>query len=69
MAERDILESLFLMRTGPFMEAVRTKDWKYVRYFRSDTSQYTAKDVDFTGREPDSSSCSIWSTIPQRSAT
>ena len=47
------LESLFLMRTGPFMEAVRTKDWKYVRYFRSDTSQYTAKDVDFTRREPD----------------
>ena len=47
------LESLFLMRTGPFMEAVRTKDWKYVRYFRSDTSQYTAKDVDFEGREPD----------------
>ena len=47
------LESLFLMRTGPFMEAVRTKDWKYVRYFLSDTSQYTAKDVDFTGREPD----------------
>ncbi len=36
-----------------FIEAVRTQDWQYARYFRSDTSQYTAKDVDFEGRTPD----------------
>ncbi len=47
------LESLFLLRTGPFMEAVRTKDWKYVRYFRSEASSYSENDVDFAGREPD----------------
>ena len=47
------LESLFLLRTGPFMEAVRTKEWKYVRYFKSDSSQYGEEDVDFQGREPD----------------
>ena len=46
------IESLFLLRTGPFMEAVRTKDWKYVRYFKSDEAQYTAKDIDFAGQEP-----------------
>lgn len=47
------IESLFLLRTGPYMEAVRTKDWKYVRYFRSDKSQYGEADVDFRGRQPD----------------
>ncbi len=47
------LESLFLLRTGPFMEAVRTKRWKYVRYFRSDSASYGEEDVDFSGREPD----------------
>ena len=47
------LESLFLLRTGPFMEAVRTKEWKYVRYFRSDKAEYAESDVDFEGREPD----------------
>ena len=47
------LESLFLLRTGPFMEAVRTKGWKYVRYFRSDSASYGETNVDFTGREPD----------------
>ncbi len=46
------LESLFLLRTGPYMEAVRTKEWKYVRYFKSDTSQYAEEDVNFEGREP-----------------
>ncbi len=47
------VESLFLMRTGPFMESVRTKDWKYVRFFKSDIATYTEGDVDFSGREPD----------------
>ena len=47
------IESLFLLRTGPYMEAVRTKDWKYVRYFRSDKAQYSEQDVDFRGRQPD----------------
>ena len=47
------LESLFLLRTGPYMEAVRTKEWKYVRYFKSDKAQYNEADVNFEGREPD----------------
>ena len=46
------LESLFLLRTGPFMEAVRTKEWKYVRYFRSDKPQYVEADTDFGETEP-----------------
>ena len=47
------LESLFLLRTGPFIEAVRTKEWKYVRFFKSDSSEYGEDDVDFRRREPD----------------
>ena len=47
------IESLFLLRTGPYMEAVRTKDWKYVRFFRSNKAQYGEQDVDFRGRQPD----------------
>ena len=46
------LESLFLLRTGPFMEAVRTKEWKYVRYFPSHEEQYAEADTDFEGLEP-----------------
>ena len=46
------LESLFLLRTGPFMEAVRTKEWKYVRFFPSSQSQYVEADTDFEGKEP-----------------
>ncbi len=46
------VESLFLLRTGPFMESVRTKEWKYVRYFRSEGPEYAEADVDFEGREP-----------------
>lgn len=46
------LESLFLLRTGPFMEAVRTKQWKYVRFFPSSQSQYVEADTNFEGKEP-----------------
>lgn len=46
------LESLFLLRTGPFIEAVRSKDWKYVRYFPSETAQYAEADTDFGGAQP-----------------
>lgn len=46
------LESLFLLRTGPFMEAIRTKEWKYVRYFPSGKAQYAEEDTDFKGQEP-----------------
>ena len=46
------LENLFLLRTGPFMEAVRTKEWKYVRYFPNPGEQYDEADVDFQGRAP-----------------
>lgn len=50
--EEIFLESLFLLRTGPFMEAVRTKEWKYVRYFPSDKAQYAEEDTNFEGLEP-----------------
>lgn len=46
------IESLFLLRTGPFMEAVRTKEWKYVRYFPTEKAQYAEQDTDFRGLEP-----------------
>lgn len=47
------LESLCLLRTGPFIEAVRTQDWKHVRYFRSGESTYGEEDGAFSGREAD----------------
>ncbi len=55
LAWRDeiFLESLFLLRTGPFIEAVRTKEWKYVRYFRSEESHYAEEDTDFAAGTPD----------------
>lgn len=46
------IESLFLLRTGPFMEAVRTKEWKYVRYFPAEKAQYAEEETDFRGMEP-----------------
>ena len=46
------LESLFLLRTGPFIEAVRTKDWKYVVIFEAIRAVYR-KRCRFEGRAPD----------------
>ena len=51
------LENLYLGRDGPFIEAVRTSDWKYVRYFKPGSrgfpkGQYTEV-PDFRGLRPD----------------
>ncbi len=43
------LESLFLLHSGPHMEAVRTKEWKDVRCFPNTGEQYDEDDVDFAG--------------------
>jgi arylsulfatase A-like enzyme len=54
------LESLFIWRGNPFIEGVRTKDWKYLRYFKFEgkssgdhyRDHYLEKDADFAGKEP-----------------
>ena len=37
---------------NPLIEGVRTKRWKYVRYFKNPGGRYTDEDVDFRNQEP-----------------
>ncbi|VGO19386.1 sulfatase-like hydrolase/transferase [Pontiella sulfatireligans] len=47
------IENLFVGRDNPFVEAVRFKKWKYVRYFdHSKGWNYDDKDVDFRNQTP-----------------
>ena len=46
------LENLYVGRHNPLIEAIRTKRWKYIRYFSNPGRSYQSEDVDFTGREP-----------------
>uniref|UniRef100_UPI0035675938 sulfatase-like hydrolase/transferase n=1 Tax=Pontiella sp. TaxID=2837462 RepID=UPI0035675938 len=48
------VENLFVGRDNPFVEAVRSKRWKYVRYFDHDGGwNYDEDDLDFSNRKPD----------------
>ena len=53
-ARRDevLLESLTVAEGNPFIEALRTRDWKYVRYLPKNGCPYTEDQLDFSQREP-----------------
>ena len=46
------LESLTVSEGNPFIEAVRTSDWKYVRYMPKFGCPYTEDDLDFSQQQP-----------------
>jgi hypothetical protein len=50
--EEIFLENLYTGRSNPFIEAVRTRDWKYVRYFARPGDTYEEGDVDFRRQQP-----------------
>ncbi|NCF14571.1 MAG: sulfatase-like hydrolase/transferase [Gammaproteobacteria bacterium] len=52
--ERDevFLESLTVAEGNPFVEALRTHEWKYVRYLQPSGCPYTEEQLDFSGQEP-----------------
>ena len=53
-AERDeiFLESLTVAEGNPFIEALRTHDWKYVRYLQPYGCPYIEEHLDFSDQEP-----------------
>jgi arylsulfatase A-like enzyme len=52
--ERDevFLESLTVAEGNPFIEALRTREWKYVRYMQPFGCPYTEEHLDFSNQEP-----------------
>ncbi len=46
------LESLTVAEGNPFIEALRTQEWKYVRYLEPSGCPYTEEQLDFSGRQP-----------------
>jgi arylsulfatase A-like enzyme len=48
------VENLFVGRDTPFVEAVRSKRWKYVRYFDHPSGEwhYSGDELDFAGKTP-----------------
>jgi arylsulfatase A-like enzyme len=46
------LENLYIGRSNPLIEAIRTPRWKYVRYFQRPGNRYRDTDVDFRGKDP-----------------
>jgi len=46
------LENLYVGRNNPLIEAVRDKEWKYIRYFANPGNRYRDDDVDFKNRAP-----------------
>ena len=53
-AEREeiFLESLTVAEGNPFVEALRTREWKYVRYLQPFGCPYTEEHLDFSDQEP-----------------
>ncbi len=46
------LESLTVAEGNPFIEALRTQEWKYVRYMQPHGCPYTEEHLDFSGQDP-----------------
>ncbi|MEM7610709.1 MAG: sulfatase-like hydrolase/transferase [Pseudomonadota bacterium] len=46
------LESLTVAEGNPFIEALRTEQWKYVRYLQPQGCPYTEAHLDFAGQQP-----------------
>jgi arylsulfatase A-like enzyme len=47
-----LLESLTVAEGNPFIEALRTRDWKYVRFLPKDGCPYTEDQLDFSRQAP-----------------
>ena len=47
-----LLESLTVAEGNPFVEALRTRDWKYVRFLPKTGCPYTEDQLDFSGQQP-----------------
>jgi arylsulfatase A-like enzyme len=50
--EEVFLESLTVAEGNPFIEALRTQEWKYVRYLEPGGCPYTEEQLDFSGQQP-----------------
>jgi arylsulfatase A-like enzyme len=50
--EEVLLESLTVAEGNPFIEALRTRDWKYVRFLPKTGCPYTEEQLDFSGQKP-----------------
>ncbi|MFK8050688.1 MAG: sulfatase-like hydrolase/transferase [Halioglobus sp.] len=50
--EEVFLESLTVAEGNPFIEALRTQEWKYVRYLQPSGCPYTEEQLDFSGQQP-----------------
>lgn len=50
--EEVFLESLTVAEGNPFIEALRTQEWKYVRYLEPNGCPYTEQQLDFSGQQP-----------------
>lgn len=50
--EEVFLESLTVAEGNPFIEALRTQQWKYVRYLEPGGCPYTEAQLDFSGQKP-----------------
>ena len=50
--EEVLLESLTVAEGNPFIEALLTRDWKYVRFLPTDGCPYTEDQLDFSRQEP-----------------
>ncbi|MDJ0794731.1 MAG: sulfatase-like hydrolase/transferase [Woeseiaceae bacterium] len=46
------LESLTVAEGNPFIEAIRTHNWKYIRYLAASGCPYTEEQLDFSGQQP-----------------
>lgn len=46
------LESLTVAEGNPFIEALRTQEWKYVRYLEPGGCPYTEEQLDFSSQQP-----------------
>jgi arylsulfatase A-like enzyme len=46
------LESLTVAEGNPFIEALRTQEWKYVRYLAAAGCPYTERQLDFSQQQP-----------------
>lgn len=46
------LENLYVGRDNPLIEAMRDKQWKYVRYFENPGDEYGEANLDFRGKKP-----------------
>lgn len=51
--EEVFLESLTVAEGNPFIEGLRTREWKYVRYMHKFGCPYTEEQLDFSNQEPE----------------